>query len=202
MSEPSPTQPKFDELHSAIGRAVADWSHLEHALSMAFASVTGLKLALANPIFFSARSFNGKYMMLTAAIKAANNPSTAMKRFRRDLYKSAAKKADKWNSVRNKLAHDRPIVIAVGENVLVGALVDNLHFRQSEYTDPGAFKAFMERTLTTSAILESADNFRTLAEIIENACNEHAESSLEKLLQQVRGLPPDPYQDSLERHPS
>lgn len=130
------TAPKFAELAAAIGDAVMGWSKVEHALCEAFAVTTGMPTTMAGPIFFSARSFNGKHDMLEAAIKAfqrkEQNDEVEQKSIMVCVFKSGLKKSERWSSTRNVLAHDRPIVTALGEVILSGALAPNLFTMQVE----------------------------------------------------------------------
>ncbi|WP_316977699.1 hypothetical protein [Shumkonia mesophila] len=192
---PDSLKPKIDAewpaLYQAIGEAIAAWAGLEHALASAFALTLNIKDGLADPIFFSARAFNGKRDMLMAAIKYAKLPQKHV--VRQKIFKSGCNAASRWYPVRNKLAHELPTVSTVDDEMLGGTLIPNVP------TDD--FQSHVERTLTTKAIKESAENFSLLGKLIYEAGELSGGTLLEKLLQQVRELPDRPYSDSLDIHP-
>jgi hypothetical protein len=190
MTDPHFAQ-EWQKLYVAIGEAISEWSRLEHALASAFAITLGINEAVAEQVFFSARSFNGKHDMLMAALKAraVHEKHPEHKRF--EIFRSGCKKAEKWASARNKLAHERPTVSALGKELIGGVLTPNVLSRD--------IQTHFQQCMTTEAISESAKSFQALTQAVLLACEQDEETSLDTLLQRVRELPPSPYSDSLER---
>jgi hypothetical protein len=179
---------KWAELHNAIGIAVSAWSKLEHALSKAFAITLGLPLYRAERMFFAMHAFSAKRDLLLAAIES-NRLARGSDAIRQSIFKSACKKAARYAPTRNKLAHSRPGIAVHRGIVLGGTITPNVLDHD--------FHVTLGQILTVKAINEAAESFRSLARLVELACHEGDQASLERLLEQVRGLAPCPYSDAL-----
>lgn len=172
----------------AIGNAIAAWSGLEHSLAEALAVCLGLPLSRVRGMFFSPKSFKGKHDMLLRAIQDCPAQKDSAVQIRLQTFRSALKRAETFSRVRNQLAHDMPIIAAKGVLTLGPAMIPN---------DPKFNSDLIDRIITVEAIDASAVQFRKLTEFVKDACLENEPASLHKLLEQVRGLPPRPYPDSL-----
>jgi hypothetical protein len=179
---------KWQELHNAMGIAIAAWSTLEHALARAFAVTLGLPAHRTERMFFAMHTFSAKHDLLWEAIQSNPLPP-GIEATRQSIFKSACKKAERYAPTRNKLAHSTPAIVSNGSLVLGGVIMPNVVNEDANVT--------LTQTLTVKAILESSDSFRALARILTSACDEGSQASLETLLVQVRALAPCPYSDSL-----
>lgn len=186
-----PTEGKYDAaktaLHTAIGDAIAGWSVLEHSLAEALGVCLDLPVTRVRGMFFSARSFSGKHdMLLRAAQDCPADPKSALG-LKLKIFRCALNRSNKYKTVRNHIAHDKPILAAKGMYVLGPAMIPN----SLKITDN-----LPDQIITLEAIEESASRFRELADLVNRACSEGDDASLDTLLQQVRELPPSPYSDS------
>lgn len=179
---------RWTELHCAIGAAITEWSNLEHALARAFSISLGLSLERAERMFFAMHTFSAKHDLLWEAIQS-NPLEPGIGATRQAIFKSACKKAERYATTRNKLAHSRPCIAAHGSIVLGGTIVPNVI--------SGDLNVTLDQVLTVKAIQESATAFSTLSGAINRACEKTDLASLETLLRQVRSLAPSPYSDSL-----
>lgn len=179
---------EWAELHSAIGLAISKWSRLEHALAKAFAISLGLPSQRTDRMFFAMHTFSAKRELLREAIHS-NPLEPGIEATRQSVFKSACMKAEKYASTRNKLAHSQPAIAAHGSLVLGGIITSNAIGK-----DVGNI---LQKTITVKAIREAASSFGELAKLVNQACVATEQSSIETLLQQVRGLAPCPYSDSL-----
>jgi len=179
-----------ERVYLAVGKAISQWSKLEHAFASAFALCLGAEQEVANSVFFSARSFGGKIDMLSAALNArAYVSSDSAKQM--EVLRAACKKAAIWSAARNKLAHDRTAVYALGEQLIVGGLAPNAVLGNE-------MEPWLQKSMTRVAIDEVGTRFHALAEMINIACSMNDTSFLEEMLERVRALPHIPYTDTLE----
>jgi len=179
---------KWQELHNAIGRAIAAWSTLEHALARAFAITLGLPEHRTERMFFAMHTFSAKHDLLWEAIQSNPLPP-GTDATRQSVFKSACRKAERYAPTRNKLAHSTPAIAAHGSLVLGGVITPNVIHTDVNVT--------LTQILTVKAICEASISFRALAKVVADACDESNQASLETLLEHVRDLAPCPYSDSL-----
>lgn len=89
-----------DEFYRALGRAHAEWSSVEDGLFEWFKQCTGMDTQLARAVFYSARSFEGRRDMLTAAIPFSKNDEKTKTGIRLCI-----KRARQYVPFRNRISH-------------------------------------------------------------------------------------------------
>lgn len=175
---------EYDDLYRAIGKAVSEWASLEFGLSVAFSLRLGMGNLAGYHIFFSARSFRGKRDILVSALRELQPPEGHPSSTRHQIFMSACKKADKWSSVRNKIAHEMPFVSSDGDRAISG-IEPHVSHKDSAIRE--------KQKMLKEHILESAANFEKLFGIIMLASTSDPPISYEEVLLKVRGLPAMPY---------
>jgi hypothetical protein len=175
-----------------MGRALASWSQLEHALAKAFAVTCGLPIESAKATFFSERRFFRKIELLVAAVDTGSAAASEAITLRNCVFKAGCNKAKEYAPLRNKVAHEQTAVLALGSIVLGGVVSPNILANDIE-----GIKGEM---LTVQAIKEAAQSFSLLADLIAEACDELEVEKLSTLWERVRSLPAKPYSDQLDAH--
>lgn len=94
--------------HEHLGKTTAAWSRIEDGLFEWFKLCTGLEERLARAVFYSARSFDGRRDMLSAAI-----PFSPCDEKTRTGIRLCIKRARQYSEFRNRISHGH-IVYCVG----------------------------------------------------------------------------------------
>jgi hypothetical protein len=95
--------------HQQLGKAVAAWSTIEDGLFEWFKHCTGLEERLARSVFYSARSFEGRRDMLSAAI-----PFSSCDEKTRTGIRLCIKRARQYSEFRNRISHGHIIYTYIG----------------------------------------------------------------------------------------
>ena len=90
-----------ERFYAALGRCTGRWSGIEHNLSRHFGALAKLPYPAAARIFFSARSFQGRYDMLSCLVDGMSGPPGL-----RNYYRSLLARVRTYNVTRNMYAHD------------------------------------------------------------------------------------------------
>lgn len=185
-------QDAWARFHKAYGEAMAAWSAIEHAILTLFAKSTKMDEITAQAVFFSAKSFNSRIDMFTAALKVDNRPKDIL-----ELLIEIRGRAAGYSGTRNQLAHHYPVLwhpeIMSAEVSLIPNKVLSKEGRENPRNDPSI--------LTVDDIEQTAENFNKLAEIATRADHRKAREKgplRDTLLKQVLELPCPPY--STDRH--
>jgi hypothetical protein len=163
-----------DKAFLLFGKAMAAWAALEMSFYIWFEHAMLLDMRQAKPLYYAATNFKARLDLLRAAIS-----STKLEKEEQAFIEAAIKKAIKYSSFRNKLAH--------GEFTLEGLLIESKH---------ADYKAARSSAITQREIETAARNFSKLAELIADA-RDYAiglrdmleEDSLEICRQRVIELP-------------
>jgi hypothetical protein len=86
--------------HEELGKATAAWSSIEEGLFEWFRLCTGLEERLARAVYYSARSFEGRRDMLTAAV-----PFFPCDEKTRTGIRLCIKRARQYSEFRNRISH-------------------------------------------------------------------------------------------------
>jgi hypothetical protein len=86
--------------HEQLGKATAAWSSIEEGLFEWFRLCTGLEERLARAVYYSARSFEGRRDMLSAAI-----PFSLCDEKTRTSIRLCIKRARQYSEFRNRISH-------------------------------------------------------------------------------------------------
>ena len=176
------------EFHHSYGITLANWSGIERGLFYWFYRTTGMSEAMARAVFYSARSFNGRAEMLEAAV--ANNPTLLGDELA--FIKAAIKKAGKFSSFRNRIAHGEPIINVIKLRDHKGGhasrTIDcSIVQGKSHGPDPATDVSF-------NNLMNAAENFHQLQCLLTAALNrdkphrEHLEK-LRKLPREAESVP-------------
>lgn len=170
-------------LYQTLGKAMAGWAGVEGTLLALFEMLTDMPHKLARRIFFSARSFNGRADMLSAAAVASDKPDDL-----RDYAKAVLTKARQYSAFRNALAHGHPAVIPRW----AGTPYDNQGVLLEERNSgpPGEGDA-----ITVAQIENAISNFFALSLLTLEAVSwdDHPELPPSRYAPLVRGLPSVPH---------
>jgi len=102
---PRKLKAKDDEFHRALGNAVVEWGAVENMLYCWFWDLSEIKNGeVARSIFYSARSFLGRFEMLQALLSAPI-VARAQSAKKVEFIKRAALVAKRWSGQRNTIAH-------------------------------------------------------------------------------------------------
>jgi hypothetical protein len=93
--------------HEHLGKAVAAWSTIEDGLFEWFKYCTGLEEYIARSVFYSARSFEGRRDMLSAAIPFSQGDEKT-----RTGIRLCIKRARQYSEFRNRISHGHLIYYA------------------------------------------------------------------------------------------
>lgn len=170
-------------LYETLGKAMSEWSGVEGSLLSLFQIHTSMPHALARRVFFSARSFNGRADMLSAAAVGSDQSDDL-----KDYTKAVITKARQYSAFRNALAHGHAAVIPRW----AGTAYDNqgviLEERESGPPQEG-------RAITVPQIENAIGHFFALALITTEltAWEAHPELPPSRYAPLVRGLPSAPH---------
>jgi hypothetical protein len=172
------------KFYTVLGRAMAEWANLEYALALWFAKATISReenQILAYNIFYSARSFLGRYDMLKAA-----TASPRLTADERKFIRKASKLASDYNKLRSKLAH-RQTIFYPSETPPVAKLEEPL--------DPFEFNS---THLTVEQVDNARFHFEVLASTILYALTRLDGRGLspEEAYRRVSLLPKEPHLDA------
>ena len=169
------------ELHYYYGIALANWSGIERGLFYWFYRTTAMSEAMARAVFYSARSFNGRAEMLDAAV--AHNPTIVGDELA--FIKAAIKKAGRFSSFRNRIAHGEPIINVIelkeqGGNQASRTIDCSIVQGKSHGPDPAT-------DVPIKSLTNAAENFHRLQCLLADALGRDKPHA--KYLEQLRKLP-------------
>jgi len=164
------------------GGAMAAWATVERELGTVFAFVSGMKPAMAMQVFYSARSFKGRFDMFKAALVAAEVTDNV-----KQLVRLTLRRASRYNEFRSKLAHDLPNYDYKGGIVLVDA--------KAQFQSDEIKKQAMDQAVTVDQLSAIAANFDALAQYLHSLWSDLAGSktpSLGRYPELLAQFPTDP----------
>ena len=176
---PNQTLPR-EAFMKQFGEAMGAWAVTERELSTVFALATGMKPEMAIQIFYSARSFKGRYDMFKSALIVAALPEDTKTCIRLILTRM-----NKYNECRTALAHNIPEQIDPKRMALIEG---SAQFQRDEIKASARAKAI---TLETMHII--SDNFNSLSNVVLDFWTEFLvqQPSLDTLRARLAQLPID-----------
>jgi hypothetical protein len=99
--------PQLPQFIMAYGSALISWAQVEDELCVLFGLLVGIQPEAARALFFSGRSFATRADLYSAAIATSACPEAAKK-----VHRAILKKARRFSSARNSIAHGVPAFIA------------------------------------------------------------------------------------------
>ena len=187
MSKVSPAeQAAADAFYQSLGRAVSRWASVEHSLEVLFGKLLGLPRNVSRRVFHSARSFQGRYDMLAAALDATTGgPPGFVPALRLIIGKAKA-----YSVIRNALVHD---TVAWRGDTRVPDSGHFVIFSSQEPLDPNN----VPRPILKENVDAAGQHFRMLSAVITHAVNWDGQDQLgspERLTWLVGKLPSQPHE--------
>jgi hypothetical protein len=186
----------LDQFHKALGRAQAAWSAVEDGLFEWFKQCTGMHTQLARAVFYSARSFEGRRDMLSAAI-----PFSPCKEKMRTGIRLCLQRAGQYAEFRNRISHGHLIFLDDGkkpQHVLIEGRTLESPIREARY-------------VTEDDLRIAALNFGKLADCLlgfhpewqtDSVCEQGCLEEIQALPIPVHSIEPPPTQPRRRRPPS
>lgn len=144
-----------DEIfYTEFGRALYNWSNVEHSLFVFFEMVTGLSEVKARAIFYSPNSLGARATMLKAVLDVSEFSNSA-----KELVTVILKKVQTYNHFRTALAHH-------ATTELVGDEGDDVSIELA--LEPTRMSA-ERKVIVLSTLKCAAKNFASLYELIWEA---------------------------------
>lgn len=181
-------QLEADLFYQALGRAMGRWSTLEYYLGLMFRQMTNMEEVVARHVFHSARSWRGRYDMLSGALAASvGKPGVVAS------WQCVIDVANRYSAFRNVLAHDHVQLGAHdprnGTRLLcIRRPVSDLSFRSS---DPWYHRGHLET---------AGDNFFLLGALVSQAISHRSDDQLgapERLMWLASQLPNWPHAEKV-----
>lgn len=177
-------QLEADLFYQALGRAMGRWSTLEYYLGLMFRQMTNMEEIVARHVFHSARSWRGRYDMLSGALAASTGKPGVV-----DSWQCIIDVANKYSAFRNVIAHDHVQLGAhdprTGTRLLcIRRPISDLSFRSK---DPWYHRGHLET---------AADNFFLLGALVTQAITHRSDDQLgapERLVWLASQLPSSPH---------
>lgn len=182
-------QIEADLFYQAMGRAVGRWSTLEYFLGLMFRQITNMEEIVARHVFHSARSWRGRYDMLSGALSASAGPPGTV-----ESWQTIINLVNKYAVFRNVLAHDH--VQLSGFNRANGArlLVIRRPISDLSFASPDPF-------YHRGQIEIASDNFFLIGALVSQAISHPAGDQLgspERLRWLAEQLPNPPHSGKVD----